>query len=121
MTRVLFFCCAGWLFVCSSALVCVPAMAQINAGGPIVQPGAAGPGPVGPVPGGQAPIAPAMPQPPEWAGRMSAEEIKWIDDVLRFWETRSDKVKLFECKFQRWDYDGGFVDPAGKRHSRSYA
>ena len=110
MTRVLFFSCAGWLLVCSSAL------AQINAGGPIVQPGVSGP-----PPGGQAAIAPAMPQPPEWAGRMSPEEAKWIDDVLRFWETRSDKVKLFECKFQRWDYDGGFVDPAGKRHSRSYA
>jgi TIGR03009 family protein len=52
---------------------------------------------------------------------MSPEEIKWIDDVLRFWEARSDKVKMFECEFQRWDYDGGFVDAVGKRHVRSYS
>ena len=71
---------------------------------PIGQPGVAGPGPAV-----QPAIAPAMPQPPEWAGRMSPEEQKWIDDVLTYWEARSDKVKLYECKFQRWDYDGGFA------------
>jgi TIGR03009 family protein len=66
-------------------------------------------------------VIPATPQQPEWAGRMPPEELKWIDDVLRAWETRSDKVKIFECSFQRWDYDGGWVDAGGKRHPRMYA
>src|SRR5262245_6669212 len=80
---------------------------------PIVQPGGVAPGPQ--------PIAPAMPQQPEWAAKMTVDEQKWIDDVLRFWESRSDKVKLFECKFQRWDHDGGFADANGKWHPRTYA
>lgn len=88
---------------------------------PIMQPGAAvapggAPG-VGPVMPAVAPI----PQPPEWAARQSADEQKWLDDVLRYWEARSEKVKLFACKFQRWDYDGGFVDAGGKRQPRTYA
>jgi TIGR03009 family protein len=88
---------------------------QAQATAPIVQPGGVAPGPVA------QPIAPAMPQQPEWAGRMTLEEQKWIDDVLRFWESRSDKVKLFECKFQRWDHDGGFSDANQKWHPRTYA
>ena len=83
---------------------------------PIVQPGGVAPGPVM-----QPAVAPAMPQQPEWVARMSPEEQKWIDDVLRFWESRSEKVKLFECKFQKWDYDGGFLDANQKRHPRTYA
>jgi len=88
----------------------------------ITQPGAPQPPAGGAAPGPAAQAAvPALPQPPEWAARMSADEQKWIDDVLRYWEARSDKVKLFECKFQRWDYDGGFVDANGKRNPRTYA
>jgi TIGR03009 family protein len=85
-------------------------------GQPIVQPGGVNPGPAV-----QPAIAPATPQAPEWAGRLTPEEIKWTDDVLRFWESRSDKVKLFECKFQRWDYDGGFVGPNQQRNPRTYS
>ncbi len=85
-------------------------------GQPIVQPAGVNPGPAVPPA-----IVPAIPQAPEWAGRMTPEEIKWTDDVLRFWETRSDKVKLFECKFQRWDYDGGFVAANQQRHPRTYS
>ncbi len=95
-----------------------------------IRPLPAGVTPIGPQ--GVAPAAPGfnpaaqpippMPQQPEWAAKMSVEEQKWIDDVLKFWETRSDKVKIFECKFRRWDYDGGFVDPAtGKRNTRTFA
>jgi TIGR03009 family protein len=64
---------------------------------------------------------PPVPQPPEWVAKQTLEEQKWIDDVLRYWEARSDKIKLFECKFRRWDWDAGFVDSAGKRHPRTYA
>ena len=74
-----------------------------------------------PSPAAQAAIAPPMPQPPEWASRMTAEEQKWIDDVLVYWEKRSDGVKSFECKFQKWDYDGGFVGPNQQRNPRMYA
>jgi TIGR03009 family protein len=53
---------------------------------------------------------------------MGQPERQWIDDILQYWETSSDKVKTFECKFRRWDYDGGWVDPAtGKRQPRTYA
>jgi TIGR03009 family protein len=107
-------------FVWSLLLVpvsCVAAYAQAVAqsGQPLTPIG--GPA-VAPAP--QAPIPP-IPQQPEWAARMSLDEQKWIDDVLRYWEARSDKVKLFECRFQRWDYDGGFVDADGKRQPRTYA
>jgi TIGR03009 family protein len=109
MTRVLFVFSLLGLFAQSSAL------AQVGAG-PIVQPGPGGPPSAGP-----AAVAAAIPQPPEWANQMRPEEIKWIDDVLRFWEARSDKIKLFECKFQRWDYDGGYVNAAGVRQPRSFS
>jgi hypothetical protein len=69
----------------------------------------------------QQPIAPAMPQQPAWVSHLNAAEVKWVDDVLRYWEARSDKIKIFECKFQRWDYDGGPVAPSGKRRERFYA
>ncbi len=53
---------------------------------------------------------------------MTVEEQKWVDDVLRYWESRSDKVKLFECKFQKWDYENGWLDPTnGQRSARTYA
>lgn len=65
---------------------------------------------------------PAMPQEPEWSKQMNAAERKWVDDILQYWEQRSDKVKVFECRFRRWDYDGGWVDPAsGRRHPRTFA
>jgi TIGR03009 family protein len=85
---------------------------------PIVEPAVPRGGPAAvPQPG----IAPVAPQVPEWAGRMTAEENKWVDDVLKYWEARSDKVKLFECKFQRWDYDGGFIGPNQQRQPRTYS
>jgi TIGR03009 family protein len=82
---------------------------------PIVQPVIA-------APGNPQAVLPPMPQQPEWAARMTADEHKWIDDVLRFWEARSDKIKIFECKFQKWDYENGWVNPANnQRRERTYA
>ncbi len=90
---------------------------------PIVEPAnlvppprAAGPQVAGP----QTPVAP-IPMQPEWVAKMTPQEIKWVDDVLQYWETSSEKIKLFECKFQRWDYDGGFLGEDGKWQTRTYA
>jgi len=89
--------------------------------GPIVEPAGPAPGAAGPqVAGPQTPIAP-IPMQPEWVAKMSPAEQKWVDDVLQYWETSSEKIKLFECKFERWDYDGGFLGPDGKWQCRTYA
>jgi TIGR03009 family protein len=84
---------------------------------PIIEPGA----PAAPT-GAAQPALPPMPQQPEWAARMTPQEQKWIDDVLSYWEATSAKIKVFECKFQKWDYENGFLDPAnGRRRERTYA
>lgn len=63
-----------------------------------------------------------MPQAPDWATRMTPEEQKWVDDVLHYWESRSSKVRVFECKFQKWDYENGWLNPANnQRRERTYA
>src|SRR4051794_15397875 len=87
------------------------------ANGPIVEPASPPPGqrPAGP----QAAIPP-IPMEPDWVAKLSPAEMKWVDDVLQYWETSSEKIKLFECKFQRWDYDGGFVADE-KWQPRTYA
>jgi TIGR03009 family protein len=83
---------------------------------PIIEPGAAAPGPA------VQPVLPPMPQAPDWATRMTPEEQKWADDVLHYWESRSSKVKVFECKFEKWDYENGWLNPAtGQRRERTYA
>jgi len=69
----------------------------------------------------QPPAVAPIPQPPEWVAQLSDKELKWIDEVLHYWEARSDKVKLFECKFQRWDHEGGFIDAEGKHQPRTFA
>ena len=113
MTRPVFVCVCVF-FIARSTVVLAQATAQPAAALPAIAGPPPGPGP-------QPDVAPAMPKQPEWAARMTVDEEKWIDGVLRYWESRSDKVKLFECKFQRWDYEGGFVDPNQKRHPRMYA
>jgi TIGR03009 family protein len=83
---------------------------------PIVEPAPGAPGRA------VQPVLPPVPQQPEWAARMTPDEQKWIDDVLRYWETTSSKVKAFECKFQKWDYENGWLDPAtGQRSPRTFA
>jgi TIGR03009 family protein len=78
--------------------------------------------PIGPPAG----VAPGAPQQPEWAARMTVEELKRVDQLLAYWESRSNKIRLFECKFQQWDYEGGSpeIDVQGrtvKIHPRTYA
>ena len=59
------------------------------------------PAPGAPAPNSQAvPVVPAIPQPPDWVARQSVAEQTWVDQVLDYWEGRSNKVKIFECKFK---------------------
>lgn len=51
--------------------------------------------------------APAAPTAPEWIPLPAAHE-KYVDDVLRYWEARSDEINTYKCAFQRWDYDPVF-------------
>jgi TIGR03009 family protein len=59
------------------------------------------------IPAAQVPLAP---QPPQWALQMNAEEYKWLDEVLGYWEMRSNKVKTFSCRFACWEYNA-FAPP----------
>ncbi len=128
MTRSILVCCT-----CVALFIANTAPAQ-TIQGPAPAPRAAAQAPAGPArqitpivePAG-APLGPAIqpqiapiPRQPDWVGQMSPAEQKWIDDVLKFWESSSEKIKLFECKFNRWDYDGGFV-ANGKMQPRTFA
>jgi TIGR03009 family protein len=53
------------------------------------------------------PAAPVMPQQPAWFP-LAPEQQQWVDQILRYWEQESSKVRTFECKFQRWEYDPVF-------------
>jgi TIGR03009 family protein len=55
-------------------------------------------GPIGPPPG---------PQQPAWIP-LEPEHEKWINNVLAYWEARSNKIKAFSCEFVRWEYDPVF-------------
>lgn len=52
--------------------------------------------------------APAAPQPPRAPFQLDAQEQQRMNQMLVAWERESDKVKLFKCKFTRWDYDMTF-------------
>ncbi|MDX1947896.1 MAG: TIGR03009 domain-containing protein [Pirellulaceae bacterium] len=74
------------------------------AGGPVQPAG----GPVPPAAGPVAnPAAMAGPAQPDWVPLDPAHE-QWVDQILKFWEERSNKIKTLSCKFTRWDYDPVF-------------
>jgi TIGR03009 family protein len=50
---------------------------------------------------------PAAPQMPE-GFPLSPPLEKHVDQILQYWEQRSDKIKTYRCDFQRWDYDPVF-------------
>jgi TIGR03009 family protein len=79
---------------------------------PIQQP------PAGQMPNAGAPAATPAPQPPQWALQIDPKEAKWVEEVLGYWEARSNKIKTFECKFKRWDYDPIF---GPKTDAKTYA
>ncbi|MGY8767204.1 MAG: hypothetical protein ACKVH8_02075 [Pirellulales bacterium] len=79
------------------------------------QPAPAGGNPGGLVPGARPPQANLMPYP--FAGPQNPKELAYIDQVLTFWEFRSNKVKQYESKFQRWDYDSAFGPKSGTHYT----
>jgi len=85
---------------------------------PIRQPGAPGvagqPIPVQGAPGGPLPAAPASPMQPEWFP-LDPKVQEWVDNVLRYWEERSDKIKTLECNFQKWEYDPSYMPTEAQR------
>lgn len=43
---------------------------------------------------------------------LTDEQQKYLDQVLGYWEFRSEKVQTYACTFQRWEYNPSFVrDP----------
>ncbi len=44
---------------------------------------------------------------PSWIPLDKAHDA-WINQVLQFWEARSNKIKAFSCEFVRWEYDPVF-------------
>jgi TIGR03009 family protein len=46
----------------------------------------------------------AGPQPPSWHP-LTPEHAKYTNDILAYWEWRSNKIERYRCKFKRWEYD----------------
>src|SRR5262245_15012422 len=107
MTRLLTLATLLILFATADLLAQSAPIRPAGQSAPIIEPAnppsaprGAGPQIAGPqVAGPQQPIAP-IPMQPEWVAKMTPEQLKWVDDVLQYWETSSEKIKLFECKFE---------------------
>ncbi len=41
-------------------------------------------------------------------GQLTPPQQKYLDDILNYWEYRSNKVKTFRCTFLRWEYKPTF-------------
>ncbi len=48
-------------------------------------------------------------------GPRSPDEEKYIDDLLRYWEFSSGKIKRYRCQFTRWEYDPVFGPGANEK------
>ena len=91
------------LFVVSSLGVCVDSV--------FAQAGASGPIPARTQINNQAPQSNQVARPPQGWEITEAQQ-KWVDQILGYWEARSDKIETFSCKFERWEYNPAFVrDP----------
>lgn len=77
--------------------------------------------PVGPAPGfAGPPLASAAPQEPAWLAEMGPEQHEWVARVLHYWEQRSNKVKMFEGKFDRFEYQPALMNnPADAQYART--
>lgn len=40
--------------------------------------------------------------------QLSPVEQQFVDQILQMWENESAKIKTFDCKFERWEYDPVF-------------
>jgi TIGR03009 family protein len=54
-----------------------------------------------------APVAPAAPAVPD-GFQLNAMQQAYLDQVLSSWETQSGKVTIFECPFERWEFNATF-------------
>ena len=50
--------------------------------------------------------------------RLSAVEQKRVDQILEYWESRSEKVQTYSARFTRWEYDPVF-GPKNPLHART--
>ncbi len=90
-----------------------PGVAQPGAGGPAYQPVQGGQGvQVRQVPVGNSPVQTTAPAPPRAPFVLTPQQQAALDEILVKWEKQSDKISTFKCKFDRWDYDQAFGDPA---------
>lgn len=62
------------------------------------------PGAGGPLDVPRAAVVPPAPVQPE-GFPLDPKVQAWVDQVLLYWEKRSDQVKTLECTFQKWEYD----------------
>ncbi len=113
---------AAWRFPATISragpgLVLMVVVGMSAAAGQLGQPGPAGgaAGPTGQVPprqgisagrGGPAPAVP-RPRPPAWVPLPPAHA-KAVDDILQYWEQRTNKITRFRCKYKRFEYDPVF-------------
>jgi TIGR03009 family protein len=49
---------------------------------------------------------------------LNAHEQQRVDQILNFWESRSAKVKTYQCRFTRWEYDFVF-GPKDPNHAKT--
>jgi TIGR03009 family protein len=65
---------------------------------------------------GQAPAVPqqqpqAIPVPPEFV--LNPMQQAYLDQVLSAWQTESGKVAIFQCPFERWEFNNAFGPGGG--------
>jgi len=49
----------------------------------------------------------ANPMAPAWVP-VSDKHQQYVDQILQYWQQKSDQVKRYRCKFKRWEYDPVF-------------
>jgi TIGR03009 family protein len=49
---------------------------------------------------------------------LTPQEAEYLDKLLGYWQTSSEKVKQFSCEFKRFDYDSGEVQYRDPRDNR---
>lgn len=64
-----------------------------------------GPGAAGPV--GPGPVAPQASLQPEWIP-LPAKHQEYVEQILGYWEYKSNQIERFRCAFKRWEYDPVF-------------
>lgn len=52
-----------------------------------------------------------MPVAPSWQDKITPDEVKYIDDVLKYWETSTSKIKTYKCDFDKFTYNPNFAPP----------